>query len=106
MRLTYTCPQELYDGERGVILNVASVAAFEGQVGQAAYSAAKGAVAAMTLPLARELAMFAVRVNTIAPGLFLTPMMQTLPKKAQESLRFVPYLCHIFILLDLTQTQH
>jgi NAD(P)-dependent dehydrogenase (short-subunit alcohol dehydrogenase family) len=72
--------------ERGVIVNTASVAAFDGQIGQPAYSASKGAVAAMTLPLARELARSLVRVVTIAPGIFETPMMATLPKEAQESL--------------------
>lgn len=70
-------------GERGVIINTASVAAFEGQVGQAAYSASKGAVVAMMLPAARELARFGIRVNTIAPGLFLTPLLEGLPPKVQ-----------------------
>lgn len=70
-------------GERGVIINTASVAAFEGQVGQAAYSASKGAVVGMMLPAARELARSGVRVNTIAPGLFLTPMLEGLPAKVQ-----------------------
>lgn len=78
--------------ERGVIINVASVAAFEGQIGQAAYSASKGAVVAMTLPIARELGKFGIRTNVIAPGVFLTPMMASLPAKAQESLsKQVPY---------------
>jgi 3-hydroxyacyl-CoA dehydrogenase/3-hydroxy-2-methylbutyryl-CoA dehydrogenase len=63
------------DGERGVIVNVASIAAFEGQIGQAAYSASKGGVAAMTLPLARDLASYGIRVNTIAPGIMDTPML-------------------------------
>ncbi|WP_258804776.1 SDR family NAD(P)-dependent oxidoreductase [Pseudarthrobacter sp. NS4] len=72
--------------ERGVIINTASVAAFEGQIGQPAYAASKGAVAAMTLPLARELARSLVRVVTIAPGIFETPMMAGLPRDAQESL--------------------
>ncbi|MCZ8375576.1 MAG: SDR family NAD(P)-dependent oxidoreductase [Beijerinckiaceae bacterium] len=76
----------LEDGERGVIISTASVAAFEGQVGQAAYSASKGGIAAMTLPVARELAGFGIRVLTIAPGLFLTPMMRTLPEEIQKSL--------------------
>jgi NAD(P)-dependent dehydrogenase (short-subunit alcohol dehydrogenase family) len=76
----------LADGERGVIISTASVAAFEGQVGQAAYSASKGGIAAMTLPIARELAGFGIRVLTIAPGLFLTPMMRTLPEEVQKSL--------------------
>jgi NAD(P)-dependent dehydrogenase (short-subunit alcohol dehydrogenase family) len=77
---------EPIDGERGVIISTASVAAFEGQVGQAAYSASKGGVAAMTLPIARELAQMGVRVNTIAPGIFLTPMLYGLPQAAQDSL--------------------
>jgi NAD(P)-dependent dehydrogenase (short-subunit alcohol dehydrogenase family) len=72
--------------ERGVIINTASVAAFDGQIGQPAYAASKGAVAAMTLPLARELARSLVRVVTIAPGIFETPMMATLPQDAQASL--------------------
>jgi NAD(P)-dependent dehydrogenase (short-subunit alcohol dehydrogenase family) len=72
--------------ERGVIVNTASVAAFEGQIGQPAYSASKGAVAAMTLPIARELARSLVRVVTIAPGIFETPMMAGLPQEAQDSL--------------------
>jgi NAD(P)-dependent dehydrogenase (short-subunit alcohol dehydrogenase family) len=72
--------------ERGVIVNTASVAAYEGQIGQAAYSASKGGVVGLTLPIARELAQHKIRVNTIAPGLFLTPMFQTLPDAAIESL--------------------
>jgi NAD(P)-dependent dehydrogenase (short-subunit alcohol dehydrogenase family) len=72
--------------ERGVIVNTASVAAFDGQVGQAAYAASKGAVAALTLPLARDLADQRIRVMTIAPGIFSTPMMASLPPEAQESL--------------------
>jgi short-subunit dehydrogenase len=76
----------LEDGERGVIINTASVAAFDGQIGQAAYAASKGAVVAMTLPIARELARIGVRVVTIAPGLFHTPLMDTLPLEAQQSL--------------------
>ena len=80
------------DGGRGVIVNTASVAAYEGQVGQAGYSASKGGVVAMTLPIARELAAYGIRVNTIAPGLFLTPMMHQLPEKARASLgEQVPY---------------
>lgn len=74
------------DGERGVIVNTASVAAFEGQIGQAAYSASKGGVVGMTLPMARELARFGVRVMTIAPGIFMTPMMASLPEDVQASL--------------------
>ena len=74
------------EGERGVIVNTASVAAFDGQIGQAAYSASKAAVAGMTLPLAREFARLGIRVVTIAPGLFETPMMAGLPQEAQRSL--------------------
>ena len=87
------CRNEPNDGgERGVIVNTASVAAFDGQIGQAAYSASKGGVVGMTLPIARDLARDGVRVVTIAPGLFLTPMMLGLPKEAQDSLgRQVPF---------------
>lgn len=74
------------DGERGVIINTASVAAFEGQVGQAAYSASKGGIVGMTLPMARDLADRGVRVMSIAPGLFLTPLLAGLPQEVQESL--------------------
>jgi len=74
------------EGERGVILNTASVAAFEGQIGQAAYAASKGGVVGLTLPAARELARHGIRVVTIAPGLFDTPLMAGLPEKARESL--------------------
>jgi len=74
------------EGERGLIVNTASVAAFEGQVGQAAYSASKAGVAGMALPLAREFARLGIRVNTIAPGIFLTPMMEGMPEHIQESL--------------------
>lgn len=74
------------DGERGVIVNTSSVAAYDGQVGQAAYSSSKGAVAGLTLPAARELARFGIRVVAIAPGVFETPMLRGLPQPAQESL--------------------
>ncbi|HJX86837.1 MAG TPA: SDR family NAD(P)-dependent oxidoreductase, partial [Gemmatimonadales bacterium] len=74
------------DGERGVIVNTASVAAFDGQIGQAAYSASKGGVVGMTLPIARELAAHLIRVMTIAPGTFDTPMLAGLPEAARESL--------------------
>ena len=74
------------DGERGVIVNTASVAAYEGQIGQAAYSASKGGVVAMTLPMARELSRFGIRVNTIAPGIFWTPMVDGMPEAVQQSL--------------------
>lgn len=73
-------------GERGVIINTASVAAFEGQIGQAAYSASKGGVVGMTLPAARELARFGIRVVTIAPGLIGTPMLMSMPQEVQDSL--------------------
>jgi NAD(P)-dependent dehydrogenase (short-subunit alcohol dehydrogenase family) len=76
----------LADGERGIIIMTASVAAFEGQIGQAAYSASKGGVAALTLPAAREFAQFGIRVATIAPGIFETPMLMALPEEAQRSL--------------------
>lgn len=74
------------DGERGVIINTASVAAYEGQIGQAAYAASKGGIVSMTLPIARELARNGIRVMTIAPGLFMTPMMRGLPAEVQKSL--------------------
>lgn len=83
-------PQE--GGERGVIVNTASVAAFEGQIGQAAYAASKGGVAALTLPAARELARHGIRVMAIAPGIFATPMMAGLPQEVQDSLgQTVPF---------------
>lgn len=79
-------------GERGVIVNTSSVAAWDGQVGQAAYAASKGAIASMTLPAAREFARFGVRVLAIAPGIFNTPMLGTLPEEVQESLaKSVPF---------------
>jgi len=74
------------DGERGVIISTASIAAFEGQIGQAAYSASKGGVHAMMLPLAREFAQFGIRVNTVAPGIMLTPMMAGMSDEVQASL--------------------
>ncbi len=80
------------DGERGVIVNVASIAAFEGQVGQAAYSASKGGVVAMTLPLARDLAGLGVRVNAIAPGIMDTPLLAGAPQEMLESLAAI----HVF----------
>ncbi|MEO7132036.1 MAG: 3-hydroxyacyl-CoA dehydrogenase [Dermatophilaceae bacterium] len=73
-------------GERGVIVNTASAAAFDGQIGQAAYAASKGGIVSMTLPIARALARYGIRVATIAPGLFLTPMMGSLPQEARDSL--------------------
>ena len=84
--------EENENGERGVIINTASVAAFEGQIGQAAYSASKGGVVGLTMPLAREFARFGVRVMTIAPGLFHTPMFEMLPEEARVSLgKMVPF---------------
>lgn len=74
------------DGQRGVIVNTASVAAFEGQIGQAAYAASKAGVAGMALPIAREFARYGIRVMTIAPGIFMTPMLAGLPQEAQDSL--------------------
>lgn len=82
----------LEDGERGVIINTASVAAFEGQVGQAAYSASKGGVVGMTLPIARDLMNVGIRCNTIAPGIFWTPMMAGMDQKVQDALAaMVPF---------------
>jgi NAD(P)-dependent dehydrogenase (short-subunit alcohol dehydrogenase family) len=78
--------EPLADGERGVIVSTASVAAFEGQIGQAAYSASKGGVAALTLPVARELAQHGIRVVAIAPGLFMTPMVAALPDEVKDGL--------------------
>lgn len=97
------------DGERGVIVNTASGAAYDGQIGQAAYSASKAGVVGMTLPMARELAAHGIRVMTIAPGLFRTPMLEVLPQAARESLggqvpfparlgdpmEFADLVCHI-----------
>lgn len=74
------------DGEKGVVINTASAAAFEGQIGQAAYASSKAGVVGMTLPIAREFADYGIRVMTIAPGLFLTPMLEGLPEKAQTAL--------------------
>jgi NAD(P)-dependent dehydrogenase (short-subunit alcohol dehydrogenase family) len=74
------------DGERGAIINTASVAAYDGQVGQVAYAASKGGIVGMTLPMARDLSRDGVRVNTIAPGIFLTPLLHQLPQEVQDSL--------------------
>ena len=74
------------DGERGVIISTASVAAYDGQIGQAAYSASKGGIVGMTLPIAREFARIGVRVNAVAPGIFWTPMVDGMPEHIQESL--------------------
>jgi NAD(P)-dependent dehydrogenase (short-subunit alcohol dehydrogenase family) len=80
------------DGEKGVVINTASAAAFDGQIGQAAYSASKAGVAGMTLPIAREFAEYGIRVMTIAPGLFKTPMLESLPQKVQAALgQMVPF---------------
>ena len=78
--------EPLGDGEKGVIINTASVAAYEGQIGQAAYSASKGGLVGMTLPMARELSRFGIRVMTIAPGIFWTPMVDGMPEHIQEAL--------------------
>lgn len=77
---------ELIGEERGVIVNTASIAAFDGQIGQAAYAASKGGVVSMALPIARELAQYGIRVMTIAPGIFWTPLLATLPREVQDSL--------------------
>ena len=80
------------DGEKGVMINVASVAAFDGQIGQAAYSASKAGVVGMTLPIAREFAEYGIRIMTIAPGIFRTPMLEALPENVQEALgKMVPF---------------
>src|SRR5581483_5121361 len=80
------------EGERGLIVNTASVAAFDGQIGQAAYAASKSGVVGMTLPIARELARFGIRVVTIAPGIFATPMMAGMPQDVQDALgKSVPF---------------
>jgi NAD(P)-dependent dehydrogenase (short-subunit alcohol dehydrogenase family) len=83
---------DLVGEERGVIVNTASVAAYDGQIGQAAYAASKGGIVSMTLPVAREFARYGIRVMTIAPGLFRTPLLQSLPQEAQDSLgKQVPF---------------
>ncbi len=74
------------DGERGIVINTASVAAFDGQIGQAAYAASKGGIVSMTLPIAREFAQLGIRVNCIAPGIFETPLLKNLPQEVQDSL--------------------
>ena len=78
--------EPLADGERGIIISTASVAAFEGQIGQAAYAASKGGIVSLALPAAREFARFGIRVNTIAPGLFGTPLLLNMPQDVQNSL--------------------
>ena len=78
--------EPLEDGERGVIVNTASVAAYDGQIGQAAYASSKGGIVAMTLPVARDLARSGIRVVTIAPGIFRTPMMAGMPEQVQQGL--------------------
>ena len=88
--MQHNAPNE--DGERGLIVHTASVAAFEGQIGQVAYSATKAGIAGMTLPIARELARFGIRCVAIAPGIFMTPMLAGMPKDVQESLgRQIPF---------------
>lgn len=88
--MQHNTPNE--DGERGVLIHTSSVAAFEGQIGQAPYSASKAAVASMTLPIARELAAFGIRCVAIAPGIFRTPMVATMPQEVQDSLaRQIPF---------------
>jgi NAD(P)-dependent dehydrogenase (short-subunit alcohol dehydrogenase family) len=74
------------DGERGVLINTASIAAFDGQMGQTAYAASKGGITALTLPMARDLAIYGIRVMTLAPGIFDTPMLALLPEAARQSL--------------------
>jgi NAD(P)-dependent dehydrogenase (short-subunit alcohol dehydrogenase family) len=89
MRLAAAAMSEvepLDDGERGIIVLTASVAAYEGQIGQAAYASSKGGIVALTLPAAREFAQFGIRVNAVAPGIFQTPMLHALPDEAQASL--------------------
>jgi len=89
-KMVQNSPNE--DGEKGVVINTASTAAFEGQIGQAAYSASKAGVVGMTLPIAREFADYGIRVMTIAPGLFETPMLSGLPEKAKEALnKMMPF---------------
>jgi NAD(P)-dependent dehydrogenase (short-subunit alcohol dehydrogenase family) len=78
--------EPLANGERGIVVSTASIAAYDGQIGQSAYSASKGGIVSMTLPIARELAQFGIRVLAIAPGLFLTPLLGSLPQEAQDSL--------------------
>ncbi|MHB8126359.1 MAG: 3-hydroxyacyl-CoA dehydrogenase [Desulfitobacteriaceae bacterium] len=104
-KMVENSPNDL--GERGVIINTASIAAFEGQIGQAAYAASKGGILALTLPVARELATHGIRVVTIAPGLFYTPMFDSLPEKARETLGslvpFPPRLGHPAEFAQLVQ---
>ena len=84
--------EPMEDGERGVIVNTASVAAFDGQIGQAGYAASKGGVVALTLPVARELARYGIRVMTIAPGIMGTPMLKGMPTEVQDALgKMVPF---------------
>jgi NAD(P)-dependent dehydrogenase (short-subunit alcohol dehydrogenase family) len=87
--------EPLEDGERGVCVNTASIAAFDGQVGQIAYSASKGGVVGMTLPAARDLAQYGIRVNTIAPGLFDTPLLAALPARLGLPAEYAQLACHI-----------
>ncbi len=102
-RLSQLAPME--DGARGAFVNTASVAAFEGQIGQAAYAASKGGIVSMTLPAAREFAQFGIRVNVVAPGIFLTPMLNNLPKEAQDSLAAgIPFPKRLGLPEDFAQT--
>ena len=92
MALNEDPPARLHEGERGVVVNTASVAAFDGQIGQAAYTASKAAIVGMALPIARDLAGYGIRVNTIAPGIFATPMVDGLPPAVKELLaKQVPF---------------
>lgn len=92
LRLTTHAMSKLADPQGGVVINTASVAAFEGQIGQAAYAASKGGIVALALPAARELARFGIRINTVAPGIFHTPLLAELPEEAQQSLaKSIPY---------------
>ncbi|KRA95183.1 3-hydroxy-2-methylbutyryl-CoA dehydrogenase [Devosia sp. Root685] len=92
------------DGNRGVIISTASVAAFDGQIGQAAYAASKGGITAMTLPAARELARFGIRVVTLAPGLFATPLLLELPEEAQAGLAAsIPYPARLGLPADFAK---
>ena len=102
-RMQHNAPGE--DGERGVIVHTASVAAYDGQIGQAAYSASKGGVVGMTLPMARELARFGIRVMTVAPGIFWTPMVDSMPEAVQASLSAsIPFPSRLGKPVEFAQT--
>ncbi|MEZ5752498.1 MAG: SDR family NAD(P)-dependent oxidoreductase [Paracoccaceae bacterium] len=97
--------EPMADGERGVVINTASVAAFDGQIGQAAYSASKGGIVAMSLPIAREFARAGIRVNVIAPGIFLTPLLNGLPEEAQKALAAdIPFPARLGDPMEFAQT--